>query len=315
MPHSAVRKGYRTPRRGPLVSHGHYLPDRWTGKVELTLTAERRHPLVLGSGWIDARIEEVVVQRGERRKIAGRWVKKEHITRQDLVAASDIVRRGADGQPVLPGSGLKGALRQVYELLTPSCEPGQTGACTVDTRDAAPQVCPACLLFGAPGYAGRLRFQEALPERVEVKRVLVPLGWSHKEGRLDGTYRLYRSSRDPEREEQETTWAAWGEFRSELVVTNASEDELGLLLAALGVGWNGPGPDLRVGGKKYHGFGAVGVALGRSIRIRPERRVLDADATRRWAEALARDALARDPTRETLWRRLHQVLADTGVRP
>src|SRR5262245_32739548 len=73
----------------------------------------------------------------------------------------------AAGTPVIPGSGIKGAVRTVYELLSFSCDPfawsnperrrAQTNHCT------ARACCDACSLFGVLGRSGRVGFDDARP--------------------------------------------------------------------------------------------------------------------------------------------------------
>jgi len=311
VPHSAVRRPFAVPERGPAVPHNRYLDDRLTGSLELEITAKRERPLVLGAGWIDTWIEETVVEPARMIKVGKRRIKRPARKETALHAANEIVRRGSDGQPVVPGSALKGAVRQVFELLTPSCQPSADGACQVQASEASPTVCPACSVFGAPGFAGRARFQEAVPAArgsVSSGIVQVPLGWFHKKPRYEGTYRFYRQSKDPERPEEETTRAVWGRFSSRLNVINLSEEELGLVLASLGVGWDGPGPKLRVGGKKYHGFGAVDVVLTSWRPLLPSHPRRDGEELRSWTEGLVEAALAADSKRDETWRELHRVL-------
>lgn len=316
MPHSAIRKPYQEPQKLPLVSHDRFHRDRRSGTLDLTLVATRSHPLVLGAGWLDAQVEEVVIDRGGLKKIGKKRIRIPPQIREELQVASEIVGRATDGVPVIPGSALKGAVRQVYELLTPSCQPGASGACSVEKTEQSPTACPACSLFGTPGFAGRARFREASPPApgaARTDRVVVPIGWSHKQPRNEGTYRFYRTSKDPLRKEDETTWAAWGTFCSRLTVTNVTDDELGLLMASLGIGWTEGGPSLRVGGKKYHGFGGVQVTPSQWNQAHPTRERLSGEVLSTWMQGLVEAALAQDRLREATWRELHRVLASTEV--
>lgn len=316
MPHSAVRRPFGVPKREPAVPHSRYLDDRLTGSLELEISADRERPLVLGAGWIDTWLEETVVEEGRLIKVGKKRIKRPPRIESTPHATNEIVRRGSDGQPVVPGSALKGAVRQVYELLTPSCEPSGKGACQVQASETSPNVCPACSVFGAPGFAGRARFQEAVPAaggRAWIGTAQVPLGWPPKKARKEGTYRVYRQSKDPERQTEETTRVAWGRFSTRLNVINLSDEELGLVLVSLGVGWDGAGPKLRVGGKKYHGFGAVDVSLTAWRPLLPHHPRREGDELGDWADGLAAAALAGDPKREATWRQLHRVLGSTEV--
>jgi len=69
----------------------------------------------------------------------------------------------SEGNLIIPASSLKGALRSMVEALSPSClgvikDGKYEDACQVDDPL---DLCPACGLFGALGYQGRLTFEDA----------------------------------------------------------------------------------------------------------------------------------------------------------
>jgi hypothetical protein len=226
---------------------------------------------------------------------------------------AEIVRRGSDGVPVLPGSSLKGAVRQVYELLTASCRLVRREACRVKPKDHEPRVCPACSLFGAAGLGGRLGFGEAEPvsgAQQGPRIVKTPVAWQPRRWE-EGTVRVYDrqkavgEDRAPARE-VEPTWAVAGRFRSRLRLVNASGEELGLLFASLGLG--APSPSIRLGGKKYHGLGAVDVLLERSVRSHPTREVLEGPDLSAWAGRLVQQWVEAVKPRRDAWEALHEAL-------
>jgi CRISPR/Cas system CSM-associated protein Csm3 (group 7 of RAMP superfamily) len=62
---------------------------------------------------------------------------------------------GMAERPVVPGSGVKGALRAVFEAVTRSCDPLARDRCQ-DIGEA----CPACALFGLGGRRGALAISD-----------------------------------------------------------------------------------------------------------------------------------------------------------
>lgn len=122
MGHSQVSRAYQEVERSPqFIPHHRLLADRWTGVVRLRWRVARDYPLAVGAGWFSLRGGEPPPDR----PLTGlpRRVQQQRATPIEVVA--EIVRRGAEGTPIIPGSSLKGAVRQVYELLTPSCLRGR----------------------------------------------------------------------------------------------------------------------------------------------------------------------------------------------
>lgn len=319
MAHKAVAKAFPgPPAKTSFVPRNVFLPDRWTGRVDLELVFTQAAPLVVGAGRHDHYVKETP-RRLQKVRLGRKLIVREEPGTKEQFLIAEIVRRGKDQVPVLPGSSLKGALRQVYELLTPSCEPGQRGgrSCSARPRDADPEVCPACSLFGAMGVAGRLGVQEAEPstgpESVKTLIRRVPTAWEAQRP-VPGSYRFYdpqrAAGRDREpRPEVEATWAAWGRFRTHLRLVNASPDELGLLFASLGIGQDGAAPSLRVGGKKFHGFGGAQVRVLAARQTHPERRQWTGEEAAAWAVALRDAALDHEPPRREAWEALRGALA------
>jgi RAMP superfamily len=186
-------------------------------------------------------------------------------------AGEIVAQQGARaaGQPVLPGSGIKGAVRTLYELLSFSCDPLARGRdrCTVA------HCCDACSLFGLPGYSGRIGFTDAVPagpQAVKVEVQKVPIPWTPKPDRTPGQFRLYDLSEatflPPGRRTAQSAPRILarevfsGKFEARLLFSNLTAVEMGRVLLALGIGQE-PAPRfcLRLGGVKYDGKGAVQV--------------------------------------------------------
>lgn len=72
--------------------------------------------------------------------------------------------RDARGQPVIPGSTLKGRLRHEVERLAPVLLPDERPPCTSPVAERMCQgdqePCPVCRLFGSPWLPGRLTFSD-----------------------------------------------------------------------------------------------------------------------------------------------------------
>ena len=286
--------------RNPLVPHDVFAADRpFTGIWELRWHVPESSPVSVGSG---------------RFRLDG----------PSLVA--EIVRDAA-GRPAIPGASLKGAARQIFEFLTPSCEPGGRDSCRVRPSDSNGRLCPACSLFGAPGYGGRLAVSEACAAPAGVGGATsatrdAPVGWQPQRS-VPQTLRTYDlgaatfvppgckmpvRSPVPERHD-----AAWGTFDGRVRFVNATELELAVLLMATGVAAtlmstsDGTAPvGLRVGGKKFHGWGSVSTELTRVCLLYPGRADFQGtDAALDWWQPIfERMVVGGDAARLAAWKAL-----------
>ncbi len=202
------------------------------------------------------------------------------------------------GRPALPGSGIKGAVRTLYEILSDSCDPHQRhGECQANIKQRRfeqRRYCEACSLFGCMGWRGRVSFSDALaaePDAVEAGVRWVSEAWEPHGEETRGDFRLYdldaavvvdktTGGRSPApldiaREGYE------GSFLTRLQVSNVSELELGRLLLAMGVAAEEKkGFAIRLGGCKYDGQGAVRVTVSGARLVTPRRRELAGDEAR-----------------------------------
>ncbi|HEX3532156.1 MAG TPA: RAMP superfamily CRISPR-associated protein [Thermoanaerobaculia bacterium] len=195
------------------------------------------------------------------------------------IAAQQVARRA--GMPVVPGSGIKGAVRTLFELLTFSCDPFSKGC-------SATECCPTCSLFGIAGWSGRVSFSDAVPAhdgavRVEVRKVPTP--WKPDPAKTGGDFRLYDQREATMHDKERDVWlprpkelareVLTGELRMRLVFWNATSEELGRLLFAMGLGTDEAVRfDLRLGGVKYDGQGGVKVTPEEIRLVTPKAQTL-----------------------------------------
>jgi hypothetical protein len=178
--------------------------------------------------------------------------------------------------PIVPGTGIKGAVRTLYELLSSSCNPFDFRAGCKGSY-----LCDACSLFGARGHLGRISFSDATPDGNDSVHVTVrqlPVGHESHGSKTQGDFRLYDLAKDSPPgsggapRETHSREVFMGRFRTRLAFTNANSEELGRLLLTMGLGKEGvPGFPLRLGGVKYDGQGAMNVTV-ESVTVRAPRR-------------------------------------------
>ncbi len=236
----------RVAREHAYVSHACLDSGRWTGVI--TLTARVLSPVHVGTGLFEP---------------VGRRLVRVPVLR--------------DGQPVVPGSSIKGACRQVYELLTDSDAPSDR---------PGPQPSAAAALFGALGHQGRASFDDATADvgtcLTEV-RISTPYPPCAAQGR-----RFYAVRPVPVSSDHAVPALAvpvGARLTCDLRVRNVTEAELGGILRALGV----DGFVMRLGAGKYDGYGCVRIDVAaHRLRVRhawgPGDLVQDADVVRAWRD-------------------------------
>ncbi|MBX3274759.1 MAG: hypothetical protein KF729_31125 [Sandaracinaceae bacterium] len=208
------------------------------------------------------------------------------------LARATVVTFDEDGgvAPVIPGASLKGAVRNLAELVL--------GGGSPDDRDVASTAVGSLFGYvaGNDTFLGRIGFDDALPLAEEPAMGLTKLPHPYQPRKAGGR-RLYGPPVGALAKEVPYEVTAPKErFGTRLHLVNVAMGELGAVLTCLGMDGTFL---LRVGGGKFAGLGRVRVeAVGGSIRRgyerpRPER--LDAEAARKLvAEALAKRTLAKD---------------------
>lgn len=248
-------------------SHERLRTDRLSGVVELVLQAVDDLHVGSGSG-------EIFDDRNG-----------------PLLARSMMLntRGGTVLVPVVPGSSLKGVVRTLVETVAGGC--GDIRGCGR---------CVSCGMFGHAGressFAGRVGFDDAEPvgdAETGLRWLPMPRRPLQQSGR-----RVYSQPELAVRGEVPYEVIPSGtELRGRMSVTNLREDELGLVLRAMGADGS---LQIRLGGGKFGGLGrcqirVTGARLRRGYR-RPGIEVLDEAATvvlvKRAVEAYYLDARA-----------------------
>jgi len=169
-----------------------------------------------------------------------------------------------NGRIALPGSSCKGMLRSVFEAVSESCMPLTESCADINRRERAKEnlCCPACAMFGFLGYKGKLRFSSFLAEGA-TETLALPQLYSHNPyGNQRRFYRhstAYREIADrAKNEERYECLSPKAVLRGTIVYQNLTEDQLGGLLFALGLGWGDP---------IYHKLGYAKPAYLGSVRL------------------------------------------------
>ena len=230
-----------TPARPPV---GHERYQGSTGFLDLALTAKT--PLLIGSG-------DVEIGPGSQTGIYQTFARSR-------------------GEVVIPGSSFKGVLRSYAEALSPSCLGGR---CRVGTTG----LCPACSIFGASSYAGRVVVFDLWAGPCRTSPIGIEARWAPGPGREDERKFYHHLAEVRPGDERVEVVAAGTRFQGVgggtapaestpvLAFRNVEDWELGLVFLALGLA-----PDyrflLKVGGGKAQGLGSSQVEVTR-VTIRP----------------------------------------------
>lgn len=223
----------RNPPRGVDKNHSNLEKDGFTG--DLAFRIETLTAVHIGTGGF-ALVDD---SRGSERLV------------------KDIMR--SNGQPIIPGSSLKGMCRYAFEAITESGEP----------RDAGESSDRAASVFGSLVRRGFVSFDDAIsPENVLLETIWVSGAYPPDQ---DVGRRFYGPQ--PEKANQPPRCPALAipagvDLETTLHVENLKDFELGWVLLALGIQ---PRFDPKIGGAKYDSFGWIRVHL-------------DSWSPRRWPE-------------------------------
>lgn len=143
-----------------------------------------------------------------------------------------------EGKHILPGSSLKGAIRSVVEAISPSCvsKKGRYTNVNNDARECRKKdyLCPACRLFGAMGYLGKVKFEDGVQVGDAVAVMRLPQMYRPQTTNPDG--RKFYMHGQQATGEQPVEVVPEGElFNFSFRFDNLQPAELGLLALALGL--------------------------------------------------------------------------------
>ncbi|MEM7345131.1 MAG: RAMP superfamily CRISPR-associated protein [Chloroflexota bacterium] len=169
---------------------------------------------------------------------------------------------------ILPGSSLKGMTRSLFEAFTHACvckttvrwnrgERDDYGECRYNSKRREGNLCIACRLFGAMGYQGQVRFNDAPLVRGERTVIEIPPQYKPEPDSELRRHYPYDMA-DP----RNPTWPLEGVFSGTIFLakgqfTNLTNAELGALLIALGQGQWQLHP--RIGAGKSSGLGGLNI--------------------------------------------------------
>lgn len=186
-----------------------------------------------------------------------------------------------DKQLIIPGTGIKGAVRSIVEAISNSCVRQiarkermntQYQACAEVKRgqESEAQLCPACRLFGTTGYRGRIHFADALfvdQEPTEIIKIADLWPPRQAKGRKFYQSKNFQRSENqkPERNHRYLETVPEGKrFITTLFFENVSTAEMGLIIRALGLDRHPEKPEtiaqvfpVKLGGAKPRCLGAV----------------------------------------------------------
>ena len=239
-----ITLGRQAPRREPPPPHDRF--NGWSGRLELEIEVVSEY-LYVGSGNF------------ELFNLNGREQAYYTFTRRN-------------GQLIIPGTGIKGAVRSIVEAISNSCvrqvAKGERAPGHEACRDAN-TLCPACRLFGTTGYGGRVHFSDAVPLReVGTQKIKISDLWPPRQAK--GRKFYYARSfqpldMQPEKNHRFIEGVPKGsKFAATLYFENLSTAEMGLLVRAIGLDFSRQDPSrvvyafpIKLGGAKPRCLGAA----------------------------------------------------------
>lgn len=239
----ALRSG-QAPSRGEPPAHDRFRD--WSGRLELEIEVVSKY-LYVGSGNF------------ELFNLDGREQAYYAFARHD-------------GQLIIPGTGIKGAVRSIVEAISNSCvrqvARGERAPGHEACRDEK-NLCPACRLFGTTGYGGRAHFSDAVPVG-EVQPTFIKIAdlWPPRQAKGRKFYHtksFQPLDMQPQRNHRFIEVVPNGsKFAATLYFENLSAAEMGLLIRALGLDFSQQDPSkvvyvfpVKLGGAKPRCLGAA----------------------------------------------------------
>ncbi len=197
-----------------------------------------------------------------------------------------------NGQLVIPGMGIKGAVRSVVEAISNSCvrqtARGERVPRSHEACKDEKSLCPACRLFGTTGYRGRVHFADAEPVgEVTTDKIKIADLWPPRQTKGRKFYQakpFQRLDMQPEKSHRFIEVVPKdSRFRTTLYFENTTNAEMGLLMRAIGLDRSQQDPTkivfafpIKLGGAKPRCLGAVRLKPVRLYLITPSSNLLAA---------------------------------------
>lgn len=182
------------------------------------------------------------------------------------------------GSPIIPGSSLKGAVRQICRAVSQSCVPQESckinlpkdtmRQCKPERKSELDHACIICDMFGKMGWCSKVFFSDLIAENGRTERFraaqqFAPHPDAEKYLDEDGyhAYKFYKTAISAVTKPQNELLRAVPPktvFTGEITYRNLDKQELGLLL--FGLGQSGT-ISLKLGGYRNEGFGTVNITL------------------------------------------------------
>ncbi len=195
------------------------LPDLLTGALTATLVTEQQ--FLIGSG-------EAEVNNGGQ------------VLRFARIHSANTL--------VVPGSSLKGCVRTYAEALSPSCIP-------VGARQCGR--CPACTIFGSTSHQARFGFEDAR-FAAQPKPDQIVQRWEPRRQCNDRKFYFFDLPNPISNDKETLEFVPAGtKIECSARFINLADWELGLVLLAMGLGKDGLGFSLKMGGAKNRKKGKV----------------------------------------------------------
>jgi len=271
--HDSLEEGHPAGRRGVMSPRGYEPPaPKPYGFVEIEPLEheDRRHPAGhdrYQPDTVSGRLEATLVVATPLHVSSGRFKMRRG---KEPPLVKELTR--VNGQPCVPASTLKGVVRSVVEAITRSCVrisrartdqlPRGVAAC----RDKE-NLCLACRMFGALGFEGHVRFDDAVLREGQLGIARMPALYAPR-GRTRAYFvgakvkgrKFYKHGR-PVTQADTPVEVLMPESQLGLTVRfeNLSPGEVGVLLTALGLGE--PQLVLKFGGGKPACYGSAVVRL------------------------------------------------------
>ncbi len=169
---------------------------------------------------------------------------------------------------VVPAASFKGAIRSLVEAFTHSCAPATREAerpCFYRRQD---KLCPACRIFGAMGFRGAFRFDDAgFLKGVRRSILMIPPQYQPKPHIPWRRHYPHRKANPRERTWPVEAINAGSKMRLQASFTNLTSAELGAVLVALGQGRWEICP--KIGAGKSSGLGSIHIEALKVEQISP----------------------------------------------